>query len=400
MYCTREIYPGLHWVGGNDRRLALFENIYPIERGVSYNAYVLLDEQTVLLDTVDRAINDLFFENIEHVLQGRELDYVIVNHMEPDHCASLADLILRYPNVKIVCNAKTLGIIRQFYRFDADARACLVKEGDTLCTGKHTLTFVMAPMVHWPEVMVTYDTTDHILFSADAFGTFGALNGNIFADEVNFERDWLDDARRYYTNIVGKYGPQVQALLKKAAGLEIQMICPLHGPVWRENIAWFLDKYQHWSSYTPEDHSVVIAAASVYGNTMNAAEILSHMLSERGVKNIAFYDVSNTHPSVLVSEAFRCSHLVLASSTYNNGIFTPMETLLLDMAAHNLQNRTVALMENGSWAPASGKLMREILGKMKNIRILEPSLTLRSSLKEDQLGVLEDLADQIAASLK
>ena len=399
MYCTKKIYEDLYWVGGNDRRLALFENIYPISRGVSYNSYVLLDEQTVLLDTVDRAINDLFFENLEHVLAGRTLDYVIVNHMEPDHCASLAELVLRYPEIKIVCNAKTLGIIRQFYRFDADSRALIVKEGDTLSTGKHTLTFVMAPMVHWPEVMVTYDTTDKTLFSADAFGTFGALNGNLFADEVNFETEWLDDARRYYTNIVGKYGPQVQALLKKAAGLEIRMICPLHGPIWRENIGWFLDKYQHWSSYTPEDQSVVIAAGSVYGNTMNAAEILAGMLADRGVKNIKLYDVSNTHPSVLVSEAFRCSHLVFAGSTYNNGIFTPMETVLLDLAAHNLQNRTVALIENGTWAPVSGKLMRELVEKMKKTQILEPSITLRSSLKEEQLSALEALADAIAHSL-
>lgn len=399
MYCTKKIYEDLYWVGGNDRRLALFENIYPISRGVSYNSYVLLDEQTVLLDTVDRAINDLFFENLEHVLAGRTLDYVIVNHMEPDHCASLAELVLRYPEIKIVCNAKTLGIIRQFYRFDADSRALIVKEGDTLSTGKHTLTFVMAPMVHWPEVMVTYDTTDKTLFSADAFGTFGALNGNLFADEVNFETEWLDDARRYYTNIVGKYGPQVQALLKKAAGLEIRMICPLHGPIWRENIGWFLDKYQHWSSYTPEDQSVVIAAGSVYGNTMNAAEILAGMLADRGVKNIKLYDVSNTHPSVLVSEAFRCSHLVFAGSTYNNGIFTPMETVLLDLAAHNLQNRTVALIENGTWAPVSGKLMRELVAKMKKTQILEPSITLRSSLKEEQLSALEALADAIAQSL-
>ncbi len=399
MYCTKKIYEDLYWVGGNDRRLALFENIYPISRGVSYNSYVLLDEQTVLLDTVDRAINDLFFENLEHVLAGRTLDYVIVNHMEPDHCASLAELVLRYPEIKIVCNAKTLGIIRQFYRFDADSRALIIKEGDTLSTGKHTLTFVMAPMVHWPEVMVTYDTTDKTLFSADAFGTFGALNGNLFADEVNFETEWLDDARRYYTNIVGKYGPQVQALLKKAAGLEIRMICPLHGPIWRENIGWFLDKYQHWSSYTPEDQSVVIAAGSVYGNTMNAAEILAGMLADRGVKNIKLYDVSNTHPSILVSEAFRCSHLVFAGSTYNNGIFTPMETVLLDLAAHNLQNRTVALIENGTWAPVSGKLMRELVEKMKKTQILEPSITLRSSLKEEQLSALEALADAIAQSL-
>lgn len=399
MYCTRKINDDLYWVGGNDRRLALFENMYPISRGVSYNSYILLDEKTVLLDTVDRAINDLFFENIEHVLNGRSLDYVIVNHMEPDHCASLAGLILRYPDIQIVCNAKTLGIIRQFYNFDADSRAVLVKEGAVLSTGKHTLTFVMAPMVHWPEVMVTYDTTDKILFSADAFGTFGALDGNLYADEVRFETEWLDDARRYYTNIVGKYGPQVQSLLKKAAGLEISMICPLHGPIWRENIGWFLDKYQHWSTYTPEDQGVVIAVGSVYGNTANTAEILACMLSELGVRNIKIYDVSSTHPSVLVSEAFRCSHLVFASSTYNNGIFTPMETLLLDLAAHNLQNRTVAVIENGSWAPVSGKLIREILGKMKNLRVLDDSVTLRSSLKENQLEALRTLAKAIVESL-
>lgn len=399
MYCTKTITKDLFWVGGNDRRLALFENIYPIPRGVSYNAYLLLDEKTVLLDTVDRAINDLFFENIAHVLAGRQLDYVIVNHMEPDHCASLAELILRYPDLKIVCNAKTLGIIRQFYTFDADSHAVLVKEGDTLCTGAHTFTFVMAPMVHWPEVMVTYDTTDKILFSADAFGTFGALDGNLYADEVRFETEWLDDARRYYTNIVGKYGPQVQTLLKKASSLEISMICPLHGPVWRSGLDWFLEKYQRWSTYTPEESSVMIAVGSVYGNTANAAEILASMLADRGVRNIKIYDVSGTHPSVLVSEAFRCSHLVFASSTYNNGIFTPMETFLLDLTAHNFQNRTAAVIENGSWAPASGKLMRQILEKMKNMRFLEPSVTLRSSLKEEQLKDLAQLADAIAGSV-
>lgn len=400
MYCTKKITEDLFWVGGNDRRLALFENIYPIPRGVSYNSYLLLDEKTVLLDTVDRAINDLFFENIAHVLDGRPLDYVIVNHMEPDHCASLAELVLRYPSLKIVCNAKTLGIIRQFYTFDADAHAQVVKEGDTLCTGAHTLTFVMAPMVHWPEVMVTYDLTDQILFSADAFGTFGALDGNLYADELPFASVWLDDARRYYTNIVGKYGPQVQALLKKASSLKISMICPLHGPIWRSGLEWFLEKYQRWSTYTPEESSVMIAVGSVYGNTANAAEVLASMLADRGVTNIRMYDVSNTHPSVLVAEAFRCSHLVFASSTYNNGIFTPMETVLMDLAAHNLQNRTAAVIENGSWAPAAGKLMKELLAKMKNIQILEPSLTLRSSLKEEQLPDLALLADHIAASVK
>ena len=242
MYCVKKIKDDLFWVGGTDRRLALFENAYPIPRGVSYNAYVLKDEKTVLFDTVDWAVSSQLFENLEAVLGGRALDYVIVNHMEPDHCATLEDVVRRYPEVKVVCNAKTVDIIKQFFDFDIDSRAVIVKENDTFCTGKHTYTFVMAPMVHWPEVMVTYDTTDKILFSADAFGTFGAMNGNLFADEVNFERDWLDDARRYYTNIVGKYGASVQTLLKKAAGLDIQMICPLHGPVWRENIGLYVDK--------------------------------------------------------------------------------------------------------------------------------------------------------------
>ena len=244
MYCVKKVQNDLYWVGGSDRRLALFENVFPIPRGVSYNAYVLLDEKTVLLDTVDKSISDQFFENLEHVLDGRPLDYLIVNHMEPDHCATMGELVLRHPEVKIVCNAQTLKMIHQFFNFDVDSRAVLVKEMDTLNTGRHTLAFVRAPMVHWPAAMVTYDTISHTLFSADAFGTFGALNGNLFADEVNFETEWLDDARRYYTNIVGKYGPQVQKLLEKAAGLEIETICPLHGPVWRENIGWFIEKYQ------------------------------------------------------------------------------------------------------------------------------------------------------------
>ena len=387
-------------MGGNDRRLALFENVFPIPRGVSYNAYVLLDEKTVLFDTVDKSVSGVFFESLAHVLAGRKLDYLIVNHMEPDHAATMEELVLRYPEVTIVTNAKAVAMIRQFFLFDVDARCKVVAEGDTLTTGRHTLAFLMAPMVHWPEAMVTYDATTKTLFSADAFGTFGALSGNLFADEVDFERDWLDDARRYYVNIVGKYGTQVQALLKKAATVDIDMICPLHGPVWRTNLSWFIEKYQKWSTYTPEDNAVMIAYASVYGNTENAANILASKLAARGVKKIAMYDVSATHPSVIVSEAFRCSHLVFASTTYNAGIFCNMETALLDIAAHNLQNRTVALIENGSWAATAGKLMAELLGKLKNITVLDNKLTIKSSLKEGQLAALDGLADAIAASLK
>lgn len=399
MYCVKKIKDDLFWVGGTDRRLALFENAYPIPRGVSYNAYVLKDEKTVLFDTVDWAVSSQLFENLEAVLGGRALDYVIVNHMEPDHCATLEDVVRRYPEVKVVCNAKTVDIIKQFFDFDIDSRAVIVKENDTFCTGKHTYTFVMAPMVHWPEVMVTYDTTDKILFSADAFGTFGAMNGNLFADEVNFERDWLDDARRYYTNIVGKYGSSVQTLLKKAAGLDIQMICPLHGPVWRENIGWYVDKYLTWSSYAPEEKAVMIAYGSIYGNTENAANILACRLADRGIRNIAVYDVSSTHPSVMVAEAFRCSHLVFASATYNGGIFTSMERVLSDLKAHALQNRTVAVIENGSWGMVAARQMKDMIAGMKNMEILEPTVSIKSSLKAGQEADIEALADAIAASL-
>ena len=400
MHCVKKVTDDLYWIGGSDRRLALFENVYPIPRGVSYNSYVLLDEKTVLLDTVDASISGLFFENLEYVLNGRTLDYLIVNHMEPDHCAIIGDVVRRYPDVKLVCNAKTVPMLKQFFDFPVEDRTVIVKEMDTLCVGKHTFAFVMAPMVHWPEAMVSYDTVDKILFSADGFGTFGAINGNLFADEVNFERDWLDDARRYFINIVGKYGVQVQNLLKKAATLEIKMICPLHGPIWRENLGWFIEKYDTWSSYKPEDQAVMIAYASIYGNTENAAEILASKLADKGVKNIAMYDVSVTDPSVIVSESFRCSHLVFAAPSYNGGIFTKMETVLSELKAHNLQNRTVAIMENGTWAPVAGKQMREVFAGMKNIELLEEGVTIRSAVKEAQEASLEALAEKIASSLK
>lgn len=400
MYCIKKLTDDLYWVGGSDRRLALFENVFPIPRGVSYNSYLLMDEKTVLFDTVDKAVSGLFFENLAFVLKDRKLDYLVVNHMEPDHCGTMCELVLRYPEVKIVGNAKTFAMIRQFFNFDIDSRAVTVNESETLCTGKHTLKFIMAPMIHWPETMVTYDTTDKILFSGDAFGTFGAMNGNIFADEVDFEHEWLKGARRYYTNIVGKYGPQVQTLLKKAQNIEINMICSLHGPVWRTNIEWFIDKYQKWSTYTPEENSVMIAYASVYGNTENAVNILALKLADAGVKRIAMYDVSVTHPSEIVAEAFRYSHLVFASTTYNTGIFCNMETVLLDLKAHNLQNRTVAIIENGTWAPTSGKLMRGIISEMKDMRILDNTVSIKSSLKENQIEELDALAAAIVESLK
>ena len=399
MYNVRKVTEDIVWVGASDRRLALFENIFPIPRGVSYNSYVLLDEKTVLLDTVDASVAGQFFENLEHVLDGRKLDYLIVNHMEPDHCAMIGDLVRRYPEVQVVGNTKTFGMIKQFFGTDFAERAVTVKEGDTLVTGAHTLHFVMAPMVHWPEVMVTYDEKDKVLFAADGFGTFGALNGNIFADEVDFDRDWLDDARRYYTNIVGKYGASVQALLKKASGLEIAVICPLHGPIWRENLGYILEKYQKWSTYEAEDQAVVILYATMYGNTASAADALAGRLAAKGVKKIAVYDVSNTHVSELISEIFRASHVVFAAPTYNGGIYPVMENLLADMKALAVQNKTVALMENGTWAPTTAKQMREKLAELKNVTILDTQITIKSAMAPEQEGQLEALADALAASM-
>ncbi|MBE6947915.1 MAG: MBL fold metallo-hydrolase [Ruminococcaceae bacterium] len=398
MYNIRKIQDDLYWVGANDRRLAMFEGVYSVPDGVSYNSYVLLDEKTVLFDTVDKAVAKTFFENLKAVLQGRPLDYLFVHHMEPDHSAVVEDVVLRYPDIKIVCNTATRNMMKQFFTFDVDSRWVEAKEGEVFSTGRHNFCFVKAPMVHWPEVMVSYDTTDGILFSADAFGTFGALNGALFADEVDFDRDYLDEARRYYTNIVGKYGQQVTTLLTKAAMLDIRMVCPLHGFVWRKNIGYFIDKYLHWASYTPEETGVMIAYASVYGNTENAAEILAVKLREKGIKT-RIYDVSVTPASDIIAAAFRYSHLVFASTTYNAGIFVCMEALLSDLVAHNLQNRTVALLENGSWAPTSGNLMRNMLAKCKNMNILDAGLTIRSSLQESQLPQLEAVADALAATI-
>lgn len=396
MHSTRKVKDDLIYVGGSDRRLSRFENLFPIPKGVSYNSYVLLDEKTVLFDTADESISRQYIENVVHALNGRPLDYMVVQHMEPDHCAMIDDMLRRYPEAKMVCSAKAVGMYAQFYGTDVAARALVVKEGDKLSTGEHTLHFVMAPMVHWPEVMVTYDEKNKILFSADAFGTFGALAGNIFNDEITFDTTWMNDARRYYTNIVGKYGVQVQALLKKAASLDIEMICPLHGPIWRKDLGLLLEKYQKWSTYEPEDKTVMIAYATMYGNTENAANVLAGMLADKGVKNIAMYDVSETDVSELVAESFRCSHLVLAAPTYNSGIQPKMEAYLSDIKALNLQNRTVAVIDNGTWAATAGKQMIGMLEGMKNMTILENPISIKSALAENQLGALEALADELA----
>lgn len=399
MHCTRKVLDDLIWVGADDRRLACFEGVYGVPDGVSYNSYVLLDEKTVLFDTVDKAVEGTFFENLAYALGGRPLDYLVISHMEPDHAATVESLVIRHPETRIVCNAKIQTLLGQFFNVDMSGRIDLVKEGDSLCTGKHNFTFVMAPMVHWPEVMMSYDMVDGILFSADAFGTFGALNGRLFADETDFMGEHLDEARRYYTNIVGKYGAQVQAVLKKAAGLTLNYVCPLHGFVWRRHFGDFLEKYLLWSSYTPEEKSVLIAYASVYGHTENAANILAVKLNERGVR-VRMYDTSVTPASYIVSDAFRCSHLVFASTTYNAGVFVTMENLLHDIANHNLQGRKVAIIENGSWAPTSGKLMRGMLEGVKGTEFIGENISLRSALKENQLGDMDALADAIAADIR
>ena len=402
MYCVRNVTEDLYWVGANDHRLHLFENIHPIPRGVSYNAYLLLDEKTVLFDTVDWSACRQLLENVEHLLGERPLDYLVINHMEPDHGASIEEILLRWPQVKVISTEKSFLFMRQF-GFQIDGHELIeVKEGDTQTFGKHTVTFVAAPMVHWPEAMVTFDTTNGVLFSADAFGSFGALDGKLFADEVNFDRDWIDDARRYLTNIVGKYGPHIQLLLKKAGGIldQIKYICPLHGPVWRKDLGYFIDKYDKWSRYEPEVKGVMIAYASMYGNTEAAAQALAAKLCEKGVTNVAVYDVSNTHVSYLIAEAWKYSHIVLASVTYNLGIYPVMKSFLEDMKALNLQNRTFALIENGSWACKSGDLMQKFIDEeMKNMTVLNERLSMASALSDDKAVELEALADAIVESV-
>lgn len=394
MYNVRKVQEDLIWVGASDHRLNLFENIHPIPRGVSYNSYVLLDEKNVLFDTVDWSVCGQFLENLKYVLDGKKLDVIIIHHVEPDHLASLEEIMLRYPEAKIYATAKAITMMEQF-GFAVEGKTQAVKEGDTLELGKHTLSFVMAPMVHWPEVMVSYDSYGKTLFSADAFGTFGALDGKLFNDEVDFDRDWIDDARRYFTNIVGKYGVQTMNLLKKASQLDIEMICPLHGPVWRNNFSYIIEKHQLWATYTPEVKGVMIAYASVYGHTESAAQALASKLVQAGIKDVVVYDVSNTDPSYLVSEAFKYSHIVLASSTYNACIFPKMQEFLEHLKMLNFQNRTIAIMENGSWASMSGNLMRKMLETMKNMNVLESTVKINSSLHtEEPLDALTEAIKQ------
>ncbi len=396
MHCTRKITDDIIWVGANDRRLSRFENLYPLDKGVSYNSYLILDEKTCLMDTMDQNESRQFAENVRYALDGRDLDYLVVQHMEPDHCSSISYILNHYKNAKVVVNAKTLPMIKQFFGDVDDNRFLLVKEMDTLELGRHTLTFVMAPMVHWPEVMMTYDSFDKVLFSADGFGTFGAINGTIFDDEVDFDRDWLDEARRYYTNICGKYGVQVQAALKKAATLDVKILCPLHGIIWRTNPGYFIDKYNIWSTYQPEEKGVMIAYASMYGNTENMAEIMAFKLAERGVK-VKLYDVSSTDTSWLLSEAFHYSHILLASPTYNGGVYPLMDHFIHEMKSHGLKNRTFAFIDNGTWGPVAAKQMAKQVEELKDCTILNETISIKSALKEDQMTVLDQIADALKA---
>ena len=379
------------YVGASDRRLAKFENLFPIPRGVSYNAYVILDEKTALLDTADASVGAQFLENVAAALDGRKLDYLIVDHMEPDHAAMIEAVLVRWPDLRLVVNAKTLPMLKMYFPTDNAAidDALVVKEGDTLDQGKHKLTFVMAPMVHWPEVMVTYESSEKILFSADGFGKFGAL-------DYEDPEGWACEARRYYFNIVGKYGAPVQALLKKAAGLDIQTICPLHGPVLNENLGYYIGLYDTWSSYKPEDKGVLVAYASIHGNTAKAARKFAEMLRAKGVEKVSVMDLSRDDMAEVVEDAFRYDRMVLAAASYDGGVFPCMQDFLHHLQSKAFQNRTVGIIENGTWGPTAGRTMKGILETMKNITIVEPMVTIRSAMKESDLPAMEALADVIA----
>jgi flavorubredoxin len=397
MYCVQEITPKVFWVGGSDRRLALFENMFPLPNGVAYNSYLIMDDKTALIDTVDRSISDLYLENVTHVLGGRTLDYLVINHMEPDHCANIEEIARRYPQVKIVGNKKTFQFIEQFYKMDLKENYQEVKEGEELALGSTVLRFYMAPMVHWPEVMVTYEVSQGILFSADAFGSFGAFAGNVFADEVD-EKD-MDEARRYYSNIVGRYGSQVQALFKKLAGVDINMICALHGLIWRkQDIPFILDKYDKWSRYEPENKGVVLVYASMYGNTENVMNVLANKLALRGIRDMKMYDVSKTHASYIISDLWKYSHMVIGSPTYNMHLYFVMDALLKDISVLGLKNRKVSIIGNHSWASAAMKSMKEQLEAMNGMEIIGAPMDVRSSLKSEQEPDLDALADAIYES--
>lgn len=400
MQNTQEIAPGLHWVGGNERRLQRFENLFPLRFGVAYNSYLIVDEKTCLLDTVDSSISQLFLDNVEHVLNGKDLDYLVVNHMEPDHCGNIETIIRRYPNVKFIGNAKTFQFFEQFYRFDASKNYKLIKDLEELDLGSRKLRFYTAPMVHWPEVMMTLDFTNHILFSSDAYGTFGAHNGTYFADEMDYRRDHLDEARRYYSNIIGKFGVPVQSIMKKLSNEVIEMICPLHGPMYRnEELALILDKYEKWSKYIPETKSALIIYATMYNNTESVADKLATRLGHYGVRDMRVYDVSEFDPSYLVSEAWKYSHIVIASPTYNSNVFYKIYNLLHELASLNLQNRKFSIVINSSWGGQTLEQILALVEKMKNVEVIGEPLLIKSTLQEENIEALDNLAKVISESI-
>ena len=395
MHNTRKINDDIYYLGASDRRIELFENVYPVSQGMSYNSYLILDEKTCLMDSVDESVRGQFLENLKYALNGRNLDYMVVQHMEPDHCSIVPELFRMYPDMKLVASLQAFKMMENFYSLQTEERRLVVKEGDTLKLGKHTLKFIAAPMVHWPEVLMTYDVTDKILFSADAFGSFGAMSGNIFADEIDWDKDFKDEARRYYVNIVGKYGLQTQNVLKKASTLDIQMICPLHAHIWRKDLSTIISLYDTWSKYEAEKDSVVIFYGSIYGNTQNAAEILAMQLAENGIENVEVFDTSKTHVSFLVSKAFEYKTLVFAAATYNAEIFDTVQNLITELKNHNLSNRRIGLIENGSWAPVAASKMKAQLETFKNMEVVEPVVKVMSSVTDKNVEELSVLAKEL-----
>lgn len=395
MHNTRKINDDIYYLGASDRRIELFENVYPVSQGMSYNSYLITDEKTCLMDSVDETVRGQFLENLQYALNGRNLDYMVVQHMEPDHCSIVPELFRMYPDMKLVASLQAFKMMENFYSLQTEERRLVVKEGDTLKLGKHTLKFIAAPMVHWPEVLMTYDVTDKILFSADAFGSFGAMSGNIFADEIDWDKDFKDEARRYYVNIVGKYGLQTQNVLKKASTLDIQMICPLHAHIWRKDLSTIISLYDTWSKYEAEKDSVVIFYGSIYGNTQNAAEILAMQLAENGIENVEVFDTSKTHVSFLVSKAFEYKTLVFAAATYNAEIFDTVQNLITELKNHNLANRRIGLIENGSWAPVAASKMKAQLETFKNMEVVEPVVKVVSSVTDKNVEELSVLAKEL-----
>lgn len=400
MYCYTKIQEDMYWIGGNDRKLSMFEGAIPMTEGMAYNSYFIDDEKTVVLDTVDDSVVRVFDDNLNHLLNGRGLDYIIINHVEPDHSASLCELVRRHPETKIVATSKIKNMLKNYVSWNLDDNFLQVEEGEELSTGKHVFTFVNTPMVHWPEVMMTYEKTTGTLFSADAFGIFGAHDGNIFADCYDFDRDWLPAARRYYTTIVGKFGKFTMGALKKASGLDIKMICPLHGYIIRKDFEKYLAAYTAWGTYTAEEQGVLVLYASPYGNTKNGAEILANELAAKGVDKMKLIDVSHADPMYILPEVFRFSNLVIATTTYNGDMFIKMEEALTELRSMGVSNKKVSIIQSGSWAPTAGKKVQEMTDQLAGTEYVGDMVTIKGTVKEDSREALVALADAIAESLK